>query len=208
VSSQYRDAKKLRLTAKIYDLNMKERFSRQENLDVAADSTNKMFTLPELPDLTPVYFLKLTLADASGKLVGSNFYWLTSKPETITHGVINLDEGFAQTFADFRPLSQLPKVTIKATTRTKQEHGDLVTHVTLQNDNATLAFFVRLNLSYCGTGKEILPVLWSDNYISLIPGETQELTATYRALHPEPVRVDIAGWNVNHMATGCANSSQ
>ena len=208
VSSQYQDAKKLSVTAKIYDLNMKERFSRQENLDATADSTNKVFTLPELPDLTPVYFLKLTLADASGKLVGSNFYWLTSKPETITHGIVNIDDGFAQTFADFRPLSQLPKVMVHATTRMTQKHEDVVTHIVLKNDDSTLGFFIRLNLSACGTGKEILPVLWSDNYISLIPGETRELTATYRAPQPEPVRVDIAGWNVSHMATGCANGSQ
>jgi len=208
VNSQYQDARKLSVTARIYDLNMKERFSRREMLDANADTTNKVFPLPDLPDLTPVYFLKLTLADASGKLVGSNFYWLTSQPETITHGVVNLDDGFAQTFADFRTLSQLPKIKVKATTQTTQEHGDRVTHIRLQNENATLAFFVRLNLSSCGTGKEILPVLWSDNYISLVPGETRELTATYRAPQPEPVRVDIAGWNVSHMATGCANGSQ
>jgi exo-1,4-beta-D-glucosaminidase len=208
VSSQYQDAKKLRVTAKIYDLNMKARFSRQEILDAAADSTNKVFTLPELPDLTPVYFLKLTLADFSGKLVGSNFYWLTSRPETITHGIVNLDEGFAQTFADFRQLSQLQKVKVKATTKTTQEHGDVVTHVTLQNNDNTLAFFIRLNVSLCGSEKEILPVLWSENYISLIPGETRELTATYRAPQPEPVRLDFSGWNVDHAATGCVPGSQ
>ena len=164
--------------------------------------------MPELPDLTPVYFLKLTLADASGKVVGSNFYWLTSKPETITHGVVNIDDGFAQTFADFRALSQLGKVTVQATTQTTEEHENVVTHITLRNRDSTLAFFIRLSLSFCGTGKEILPVRWSDNYVSLIPGETRELTATYRAPQPEPVRVDISGWNVNHTATGCATGSQ
>jgi exo-1,4-beta-D-glucosaminidase len=208
VSSQYRDAPNLKVTATIYDLNMKERFSRQATLDAKADSTNKVFTLPELPDLTPVYFLKLTLADASGKVVGSNFYWLTSKPETITHGVVNIDDGFAQTFADFRALSQLGKVTVQATTQTTEEHENVVTHITLRNRDSTLAFFIRLSLSFCGTGKEILPVRWSDNYVSLIPGETRELTATYRAPQPEPVRVDISGWNVNHTATGCATGSQ
>jgi exo-1,4-beta-D-glucosaminidase len=208
VSSQYKDATNLRVTATIYDFKMKKRFSQQEILNVAADSTNKVFTLPVIPDLTPVYFLKLTLADATGKLVGSNFYWLTSKPETITQGVVNLEDGFAQTFADFRPLSQLPKTTVKATTHTAQENGDVITEIALQNNDATLAFFIRLNLSTCGSGKEILPVLWSDNYISLLPGETQVLTATFRAPHPDPVRVDIAGWNVNRIAVGCAGGSQ
>ncbi len=29
-------------------------------------------------------------------------------------------------------------------------------------------------------GEEILPVVWQDNYISLLPGEKREITATYR----------------------------
>jgi len=45
----------------------------------------------------------------------------------------------------------------------------------------------------------------SSDRISLLPCEIRELTATYRAAQPEPVRVDIAGWNVDHMATGCAD---
>ena len=207
-SSQYQDAKQLRLTAKIYDLKMKERFSQQETLDVAADSTNKVFTVPDIPDLTPVYFLKLTHHDSSGKLVGSNFYWFSSKPETITHGTVNLLDGFAKTYADFRGLSELPKTTIKASSQTARERGDVVTHITLRNEGASLAFFVRLNLSSCGGSKEILPIVWSDNYISLLPGETREVTASYRAAQPEPVRVALYGWNVSQMQAGCASSSR
>jgi exo-1,4-beta-D-glucosaminidase len=203
LNSEYKDANKLSLTAKIYDLNMKEVFSRQANVDAAADSTNKVFTLPELGQTTPVYFLNLALNDSSGKLVGSNFYWLTSKPETITHGVVNINDGFAQDVADFRALSQLPKVTIKATSQTTQGQGDPVTQITLSNENASLAFFVRLNLSTCDSGKEILPILWSDNYVSLLPGETREVTASYRTDGSKPVRVDVTGWNVNHITTDC-----
>jgi len=207
VNSQYQDAKKLSLTAKVYDSNMKERFSREENFGAAADSTNKIFTLPEIADLTPVYFLELTLADESGKLVGSNFYWFSKKRETITHGTINVGDGFAQTYADFRALSQLPKTTVKATTRTIREQEQQVTHIRLHNQDAGLAFFIRLNLRSC-TGNEILPVLWSDNYISLLPGETREVTASYRSAQPEPVRIDIAGWNVDHSSTDCATESR
>jgi exo-1,4-beta-D-glucosaminidase len=185
---------------------MKERFSRQETLDVAADSTNKVFTLPELVDLTPVYFLKLTLHDSSGKLIGSNFYWFSNKPETITHGIVNLGDGFAKTYADFRALNELPKTTIKASSQTTQEHGDVVTHITLRNDDTNLALFIRLNLSSCSENKEILPIVWSDNYISLMPGETREVAASYHTPGPEPVRVDLYGWNVSRLQTGCVTN--
>ena len=206
-NSQYRDANKLRVTAKIYDLNMKERFSRQENLDAAADSTNKAFTLPEFTDLTPVYFLHLSLNDSSGKRVGSNFYWLTAKPETITHGFVNLEDGFGQTFADFRPLAQLPKVTLQTTMETTKGAEDSITHITLQNGNPTLAFFVRVNLSDCDHGREIVPVLWSENYLSLLPGETRDITATYRMARPESVRASITGWNVSGSTTACSQGT-
>ena len=83
VSSQYEDAKGLKLTAKIYNLDMTEKFSQQETVDVAADSTNKVLTLKEIQDLSPTYFLVLRLEDTRGKLMGSNFYWLSTKPETL-----------------------------------------------------------------------------------------------------------------------------
>jgi exo-1,4-beta-D-glucosaminidase len=47
-------------------------------------------------------------------------------------------------------------------------------------------------------GEEILPVVWQDNYISLMPGEKRELTATYRASELGPAKpvVEVSGWNV------------
>lgn len=203
VSSQYTDADKLTVTAQIFDLNMKERFSKQASLNAGADSTNRVFTLPEIPDLTPVYFLKLALTDESGNLVGSNFYWLTNKPETVTHGVINNGNGYARDFADFRPLSELKRVAVKASAATGEENGSSVTRVIVKNDNATLAFFVHFKLSRCGSDQDIVPTLWSDNYISLVPGESREVTAVVRNSRAAQVRVDVDGWNVDHISAGC-----
>jgi exo-1,4-beta-D-glucosaminidase len=47
-------------------------------------------------------------------------------------------------------------------------------------------------------GEEILPVLWEDNYISLMPAEKREITATYRAsdLGTAKPGVEVSGWNV------------
>jgi exo-1,4-beta-D-glucosaminidase len=40
--------------------------------------------------------------------------------------------------------------------------------------------------------------VWQDNYISLMPGEKRELTATYRASELGPAKpvVEVSGWNV------------
>ena len=59
--------------------------------------------------------------------------------------------------------------------------GPSSTTVTVTNPGKTIAFAVRLKLQKSSDGEEILPVLWQDNYFSLLPGETRRITATYRA---------------------------
>jgi exo-1,4-beta-D-glucosaminidase len=198
VSSQYEDAKGLKLTTKIYNLDMAEKFSHQDSLDASADSTMKVFALPELQGLSGVYFVALRLTDANGKLVGSNFYWLSTKPETLDWAKSNWWMTPTDSFADYTALVQLPKVKLKVTVRTERKGGDSITHVTVENPSKSLAFFVRLKAQKGPKGDEILPVVWEDNYISLLPGEKREVSATYRAidLGAEKPEVRVSGWNL------------
>jgi len=101
-------------------------------------------------------------------------------------------------FADYSALAQLPKVKLKVTSRTERKGEDSITHVTLENPSTSLAFFVRLKVDKGVKGEEILPVVWEDNYISLLPGEKREVTATYRAseLGTAKAAVEVSGWNV------------
>jgi exo-1,4-beta-D-glucosaminidase len=68
----------------------------------------------------------------------------------------------------------------------------------VENPSKTVAFFVRLKLDKGKGGEEILPVVWQDNYISLLPGEKREITATYRAssMGAAKPEVEVNGWNV------------
>jgi exo-1,4-beta-D-glucosaminidase len=177
---------------------MAERFSQESSLDAPADSSQKILTLPALPDASPVYFLVLRLEDASGQLVGSNFYWLSTRQESLDWEKSNWYTTPTAAFADYTALSQLPKVKLSVTNRTQTKGDDTTTHVTLENPSKSLAFFVRLKLSKGSGGDEILPVLWQDNYVSLLPGQKRELTATYRtaALGAAKPQVEVSGWNV------------
>ena len=197
VSSQYTDAKALKLTTKIYNLDMTEKFSQQNTVDAPADSTAKIFALPEVGGLSPTYFLMLRLEDSAGKLVGSNLYWLSTKPETLDWAKTTWWMTPTESYADFTALSQLPKVKLKVSNRTESKGDDSVTHVTLENPGKSLAFFVRMKVNKGPKGEEILPVVWEDNYISLLPGEKREVTATYRAsdLGTAKPTVEITGWN-------------
>jgi exo-1,4-beta-D-glucosaminidase len=203
VSSQYTDAKDLKLITKIYNLDMTEKFSHEDKLNAPADSTAKIFTLPEVKELSLTYFLVMRLEDAAGKLVGSNFYWLSTKPETIDWSKSTWWMTPTASFADFTALSQLPKAKVSESTRTEVNGDEAITRVTLVNHSKSLAFFIRLKVKREGSADEILPVLWQDNYISLLPNEKREITATYRANQigtnrygrPDAV-VEISGRNV------------
>jgi exo-1,4-beta-D-glucosaminidase len=198
VSSQYEDVKGLKLTTKIYNLDATEKFTQSNTVDAPADSTAKIFALPDVAGLSPTYFLALRLEDSTGKLVGSNFYWLSTKPETLDWAKSNWWMTPTASYADFTALSQLPKVKLKVTDHSERKDEEEMTHVTLQNPSKSLAFFVRLKVVKGVKGEEILPVVWEDNYISLMPGEKREVTATYRASElgaAKPV-VEVSGWNV------------
>ena len=200
VSSQYVDAKGLKLAARVFNLDGTQKFSRDTALDAAADSTAKVFELPPIDGLSPAYFLDLRITDSSGKLVGSNFYWLSTKPETLDWAKSNWYMTPTASYADYTSLAQLPKVKLNVSSRTERVGNgeDAVTRVTVENPSKTLAFFVRLKLDKGKGGEEILPVVWLDNYISLLPGEKREITATYRAgsLGAAKPEVEVSGWNV------------
>jgi exo-1,4-beta-D-glucosaminidase len=198
VSSQYDDAEGLKLTTKIYNLDMSEKFSQENSVDASADSTTKIFTLPDVPGLSSTYFLDLRLQDSAGKLIGSNFYWLSAKPEILDWSKSNWWMTPTESYADFTALSQLPKVKLRVSDDSERRLDEEVTHVTLENPSKSVAFFIRLKVNKGARGDEILPVVWQDNYITLLPGEKRQVTATCRASElgtSKPV-VEVSGWNV------------
>ena len=199
VSSQYTDTKGLKLITKIYNLDMTEKLTQENPVDAGADSTAKIFTLPDVSGLSNTYFLALKLEDSTGKMVGSNFYWLSTKPETLDWAKTTWWMTPTASYADFTAISQLPKVKLKITDRTERKGEDAITHVTIENPSKSLAFFVRLKVDKGSKGEEILPVVWEDNYISLLPGEKREITATYRAseLGAAKPAVEVSAWNVD-----------
>jgi exo-1,4-beta-D-glucosaminidase len=196
VNSRYDEAKAVKVIARVYDLDMNEKAALDATVDAAADSTQKVLTLPQVKD-SPISFVHLTVEQA-GKPVGSNFYWLSSKAETLDFAKSTWFTTPTVSFADFTALQRLPRTTLKVASKTTRQGDAFTTRVTLENPGKTLAFFVRLKLTRGPRGEEVLPVRWQDNYVSLLPGEKRELWATYRArdLARAKPTVEVSGWNV------------
>jgi exo-1,4-beta-D-glucosaminidase len=207
VNSLYSGYKGLKVSARVYNLDMVEKFSQDAVLDVEPDSSTRVFAIPSVAGLSPTYFLVLRLTDASGKLLSSNLYWFSTKPDVLDweHSV-RLSTPSKQ-HADYTSLMKLPKVQLKYASQSEVKGEAGITHVMVENPSQNLAFFIRVQLKdglpeYDDEqrfhDREVLPVLWSDNYFSLLPGEKREVTATYRAkdLAGTKPEIEVGGWNV------------
>jgi exo-1,4-beta-D-glucosaminidase len=61
---------------------MVEKFSKEAELSVGQDSSTRVFILPPIQGLTTTYFVSLTL-ESAGQIRSRNFYWLSTREETI-----------------------------------------------------------------------------------------------------------------------------
>jgi exo-1,4-beta-D-glucosaminidase len=215
VNSYYKNFSGLKVAAKVYNLDMTEKFSREVTLDAASDSSVRAFVLPELDGLSPTYFVSLRL-ESSGDLISKNFYWLSTKAETLDWERSDRDESGqyeistwtpTKTFADYTALNTLPEVDLAVTAQSARGPAGSSTTVTLHNPSSNPAFGIRLKVvrppsghvsRYVLQDDEVLPILWQDNYFSLLPGETRQITASYKSedLGRTSPLVEVQGWNV------------
>lgn len=217
VNSRYESFKGLRVRARLLNLDMTEKFAREVKVDVAGDSANRVFKLPAVEGLAPTYFLRLDLASAEGKELSSNLYWLSTRREELDWDHSLWYRTPTRVFADYGALQALPPAALNVVGRAELRQGEGRVSVTVENPGKAIAFFVRLKVN--GTdGEEILPVLWEDNYFSLLPGEQRTIAATFPhhtpntaaageapaegvpGAGPKKVRfepqVEVSGWNV------------
>jgi exo-1,4-beta-D-glucosaminidase len=202
VNGFYREFKGLKVTAKVYNLDMTPKYSREATVDVGSDGKTEAFKIEWPADLTRTYFLNLELRDSAGKEITHNFYWLSTVPDIPGTQTYAPGEVFAihpQSTADFTDLAKLPSVKLDVTsTWGAAPDGRKNVTVKLHNPSKSLAFAVYVTLADAEGGPDIAPVFWDDNYFSLLPGETREITGTFAQEdvgRGTPMR-KVAGWNV------------
>ncbi|MER7638886.1 MULTISPECIES: glycosyl hydrolase 2 galactose-binding domain-containing protein [unclassified Streptomyces] len=149
--------------------------------------------------LSTTYLVRLTLTDASGKEVSRNVYWLSGKPDTLDWAHTDWYYTPTTSYADLKGLNSMAQAPVSTTASTEAgPHGTSTTTVTVRNfgKGKTPSLLTDVHL-VDSAGKPVLPVRWSDNDVSLWPGESSTLTATYRTadLHGSVPRVRVSGWN-------------
>jgi exo-1,4-beta-D-glucosaminidase len=128
-------------------------------------------------------FLRLTLLDAgSGAEVQRNLYWLSAEPDVLDWNASNFYRTPCSSYTNYSELCSLPPATVTTTIVSITAQGsDTVVSVSLDNTGKSVAFFVRLRLANAHgsvNDQDVLPILWSDNYLTLFAGESASVSAT------------------------------
>ena len=126
-------------------------------LDIKEDQTVACFPLEQPETLSDTYFIKLSLTDSDGKQLSDNFYWRGKED------------------GNYKSLLQLPKVSVCKNVTVKKTGKEWLIRAVLKNEARTPALMLRLKVAGEKSGRMLLPVFYSDNYFSLLPGEVKEV---------------------------------
>ncbi len=208
VNNRADDLAELHVQARVFDRAARLLGEQAASVAVAANSAQEVLELA-LPT-EPLYFVKLALRDRSGALLADNFYWLSPRLddcETVWTGddfrsfPANRPLAVPRQTPCFPELAELPPVALAVSAVAE---GAQVT-VRLANPTDQLAFFIRARLLRADDGEELLPVYWSDNYLSLLPGESCQLTADL-PVADAALRLAVDGWNLVPQAVPVASA--
>ncbi|WP_333802618.1 glycoside hydrolase family 2 protein, partial [Sphingobacterium multivorum] len=113
----------------------------------------------EATALSDLHFIKLTLKDRKGALLSENFYWRNGRKEL-----------------DYTSLASLPKAKLEFDY--KNVAGSEGIMLRIVNRGESVSFGNRLRLVDAATNERILPLMISDNYFTLMPGEEKVVRLT------------------------------
>jgi hypothetical protein len=135
---------------------------------------------------TDVVFIRLTVKDSSSNVLGDTLYWHNWK-----------------NYMRYESLNSLPEVTLRASVSPKPPiageigNGNHLYIITLSNNGSAPAVQTRIRTISSATGEDLLPAFYSDNYFSLMPGESKTVTVEFKPKYlkgGEPI-FKLSGWN-------------
>ena len=174
----------------VYDLDGSLAYKHQFEVNAAPTAETGLGTVDWPASLSAVHFVKLELFDRHGKLLSDNFYWRSVQPD------------------DFQGMDDLPIVPLDASITRHDVGGKCTLNVTVRNPGSHVALMTHLQLRRKDSGERVLPVYYSDNYISLITGETKTISieASLADLAHQLPLVVVDGFNVAVKDLSTANA--
>jgi hypothetical protein len=174
----------------IYNLDGTVAYQHDFDVSAAASAATSLGAVEWPAGLSAVHFVKLELRDAGGQVVSENFYW-RALPE-------HQD--------DLKALGEMATVTLDSKVVRRDVGDKSFFDVTVHNPGTQVVLMTHLQLRRKGSGERVLPVYYSDNYLSLVPNEIRTITieAATVDLKGEAAVVLVDGWNVGVRASSAA----
>ena len=196
VNDYNKSVSNLNVSIKILDANSNLLFEKEEKINADENSSKKIFDLPEINSHTNLYFVNLELRDASNNFVSDNFYWLSKVDDVLDNRSSEWFYTPIKTFGDLKEINKLPEANISYSEKFTEKNGEQLIEVTLKNNYGKLAFFTELKIVNENTNESILPVFWSDNYVSLLPNTEKKITGRFKKSDKETkAKLIVNGWN-------------
>jgi exo-1,4-beta-D-glucosaminidase len=186
---------------KTYGIDSHPLTEKRLTVTAAANSSKKICQID--PTVAKNTFVVLTLYDRTGARLADNFYTLSAR-----HDVYNYaDNTWYMTpiaeYADFKALADVPVAKLKVTASPCPKGTPGKIHITVKNTSHVMALYTTLKLICPRSGKPLADTYWSDNYISLAPGESRhvECDASFTGRTVGTLKVKATGWNVDKTLT-------
>ncbi|HTU50705.1 MAG TPA: LamG-like jellyroll fold domain-containing protein, partial [Acidobacteriaceae bacterium] len=190
----------LKVAADVYSLDSKLLLHRETMLDAAPDDVTHALNLNIVPLMSDgkLVFVRLALLGSDGQTLSQNFYWR------------------ADSDAGYRALNQLSPAKLFITAHlqpgaSKASKGGRRIDVDLKNAGDVVALNTKLGV-FAADGSEVLPAYFSDNYISLLPGEERSIVIDIPATNDtHNLSLHVRGWNIaaaSENITGAVGTSR
>jgi exo-1,4-beta-D-glucosaminidase len=171
---------------------------RLRDIDLAGNGVHQLATLPALAGLSRTYFIELELTAADGKPISRNVYWLSTQTDELDFPHSNWYLTPVVRYADLTSLQSLPEAIseVRATVRREGAEDIATVTLTVPPSSRAVALFQHVSIKRSAGGELMLPILWSDNDVTLWPGESVTLTARYATPGAAAPVIEVSGWNV------------
>jgi hypothetical protein len=179
VNNTFKFHRDMMMVVKVYDMDGKETVLTQVFSEIGPSLVRPYVPIGRaLQNLTKDKggFLVLQLLDLDKQPLSENTYWLPDAK------------------GDYSGLQTMNKAPLQLKARPA---GKGKVEVTLTNPaGSPVAFFNRLSLVDSQTKTRLLPVFYSDNYVSVAPGQQKTITMDYTPSNGTTM-VSLEGWNVD-----------
>ncbi|HWS01246.1 MAG TPA: glycoside hydrolase family 2 TIM barrel-domain containing protein [Prolixibacteraceae bacterium] len=182
----------------VYNLQSEKIFEKSVKVSTAENKTELVSELPLLKGDREVYFLDLKLKNAAGEIVADNFYWLATQTDQMAWDKTLWFYTPQKAYADFTKINGMIPVNPEVSKVETVEGEEGVVTLTLKNPAKAISFFTEIVLEKKAAGAPVLPQFLSDNYISLLPGETKTVVIRYhlKDLNGDQPVIKVQGINL------------